>query len=63
MPFSREKETETERGSASEADDPTLGIARRTHQDEVDDGEDGRPETGVDREDDESEDHLPGAAM
>ena len=34
-----------------------------THQDEVDDGEDGRPEAGVDREDDEPEDHLPGAAM
>ena len=61
MPLSREKEIE--RGSASEADDPTLGITRRTHQDEVDDGEDGRPETSVDREDDEPEDHLPGAAM
>ena len=33
---------------------------RRAHQDEDEYGEDGRPETGVDREGDELEDHPPG---
>ena len=32
-----------------------------THQSQDDDGEHGRPETGVDREDDELKNHLPGA--
>ena len=37
-----------------------LRRTRRAHQDEDEYGEDSRPETGVDREGDELEDHPPG---
>ncbi len=38
-----------------------IEVSRNAHQSEVDDSEHCCPEASVDREDDELEDHLPGA--